>query len=76
MIWIEVLVTIGLVFLLAAFYLEHKKGMNKKHILFNLLNLIGSAILCIYAIYLNSRIFMVLEFVWAIAALYYLIKRK
>jgi multisubunit Na+/H+ antiporter MnhB subunit len=67
--------TVGLIILLIAFVIEHLKKKNSRFY-FNLLNLIGSFILGVYAILTWNIIFIILEFLWALFSLIYLIKRN
>ena len=65
---------LGLVFLLIGFYLEETGKAGKKHVYYNLLNLSGSVLLLLYAWYFKALIFVVLNIIWSIIAVYYLIK--
>ncbi|MBI5553305.1 MAG: hypothetical protein HY917_01040 [Candidatus Diapherotrites archaeon] len=58
----------GLIILLIGFYLEHFRQYARTHFVFNLTNLIGSAILGIYAYEIGSNVFLALEFIWAAIA--------
>jgi lipid-A-disaccharide synthase-like uncharacterized protein len=62
--------TTGLVLLLIAFIINHQK-IKRKEILFNILNFFGSLILTIYAHYIQSNVFMILNGIWAIISAYY-----
>ncbi|MBS3137085.1 hypothetical protein J4232_01505 [Candidatus Woesearchaeota archaeon] len=71
--YIEIFASIGLILLLFAFYHENTGKYDKKHREYNLLNLIGSLILGVYAIVIQSYIFIALEFIWVGISMYYLI---
>ena len=71
--YLEIFASIGLILLLIAFYHENTGKYDKKHREYNLLNLIGSLILGIYAIVIQSYIFITLEFIWVGISMYYLI---
>jgi hypothetical protein len=64
----------GLSVLLIGFIIEHIK-IKKSKFYFNLLNLIGSLILGIYAILIWNIIFIILEFLWAAASVVYLVRK-
>ncbi len=64
---------LGLLLLLAAFVLNARKHTKRRTILFNGLNFLGSMIMGIYAIQKDSTAFILLEFIWAIIALYFLV---
>ena len=66
--------TIGLIILLIAFIIENSK-LKKRKFYFNIMNLVGSTILGVYAILTWNIIFIILEFLWAIASLVYLIRK-
>jgi len=62
----------GMVLLLAAFITNIKKHTKQRAILYNGLNFIGALILCLYAYLINSLVFVGLQLIWAIIALYFL----
>ena len=70
--FIEGFGVLGLVILLLAFVLNAKKHTKRRTILFNGLNFIGSMIMGFYAVMKDSTAFILLEFIWAIIALYFL----
>jgi len=68
---IELMGIAGLIVLLIGFVLNIQKQTKKRKIIYNALNFIGATLLCIYA-YINSiTIFIALEAIWAIIALYF-----
>jgi len=72
--YILLLGAVGLIILLIAFVIEHLHRKQSRF-WFNLLNAIGSLILGIYAIYTNNIIFIILEFLWMIISLFYLVRK-
>ena len=64
---------IGLIFILSAFFLNliHKLGAKSK--IYLLMNIVGSAILSYYALFLNSMPFSILQVIWGMLALIKLI---
>jgi len=64
----------GLAILLAAFFLEQRRKFRRDTLHFNSMNFIGSALLAAYAYYIGSVVFLVLELVWALSALYFIVK--
>ena len=66
--------TLGLIILLVGFVIEHLRK-KKSRFYFNLLNLIGSSILGVYAILTWNIIFIILECLWAAFSLVYLIRK-
>ena len=70
--WVLVLGALGLVVLLIAFVIEHLK---RERFYFDLLNLIGSLILGVYAVLIKNIIFIILEFLWAVFSLFYLLRK-
>lgn len=70
----DVFGSIGLLLLLAAFYLNVTKKVVRNTFTYNGLNLAGALILVYYAFVLDSKIFIVLESIWALISLYFLIR--
>lgn len=64
----------GLLLILTAFILNISKKINTDSKLYNLLNLIGGASLAYYSFTLKSIPFIVLQAIWAVFALYNLIR--
>lgn len=60
--------TTGMVLLLVAFVLNLTGRTEEDTVLYNGLNLVGAALLIVYAYWLASYPFLVLEMVWAAAA--------
>lgn len=65
---------IGLIFILTAFILNILKKTNPDSKLYNVLNLMGGASLTYYSYTLKSIPFIILQSMWAIFALYNLIR--
>lgn len=63
----------GMSLLLIAFVLNLFKKIMQNSIVYNVFNIIGSALLVYYAYILNSIPFIILEAVWALFAFYKLI---
>ena len=64
----------GIALLLLAFVLEHRKGLQRKGLYFNILNFAGSELLALYAFEKSDIVFLVLNAVWAMIAAYFLLK--
>jgi len=60
----------GMSLLLIAFVLNLFKKIMQDSIVYNVFNIIGSALLVYYAYILNSIPFIILEAVWALFAFY------
>ncbi len=60
----------GMSLLLIAFVLNLFKKIMQDSIVYNVFNIIGSALLVYYAYILNSIPFIILETVWALFAFY------
>ena len=67
---------IGVLQILLAYFLNVTKKVNSNSLLFILLNLVGATMACIASILLNYLPFIILEGIWALIALYSLIKYK
>jgi hypothetical protein len=65
---------IGILLILIAFILENTGKGGKDEINYNILNLIGSLFLFLYAYSTNSVIFMVLNLIWVLISIYFIIK--
>ena len=70
---ITIIGTAGLVLLLSAFFFNLLGWLGTETVLYNLLNIAGSALLTFYAIRLDSIPFLVLEVTWGLLALYKLV---
>ena len=64
----------GLLFILTAFVLNISKKINTDSKLYNILNLIGGTSLAYYSFTLKSIPFIILQAIWAVFALYNLIR--
>lgn len=64
---------IGLILLLSAFIINHYKGIPRRTFIFNGMNFIGSGILAIYAYYIGSNVFMILNAIWVVISGYYVL---
>ena len=62
--------TAGMLCLLVAFVLDLFKKLDQDSVRYNLLNVIGAALLTYYAYMLRSVPFAVLEGIWGLFALY------
>ena len=60
---------IGLLMLLVAFALNEFGFLQTKSSFYNIFNAIGAFLLAIYALYIGSMIFLVLEILWGVFAL-------
>ena len=67
---------LGLCLVLSGFLLENLLKVHKSRTLMNLLTMSGSLLLIYYAFTLNSIIFIILNSVWVVFAIYFLVKRK
>jgi len=67
---------IGVLQILLAYFLNVTKKVNSNSLVFILLNFIGATMACIASILLNYLPFIILEGIWALIALYSLIKFK
>jgi hypothetical protein len=70
--WMDLFGSIGLIFLLSAFIINHYKKIPRRTLVFNGLNFFGSGILTIYAYHIGSNVFMALNGIWVIVSGYYL----
>lgn len=62
----------GLILLILAFYLNVSKKIKRFSLEYNGLNLAGAAILTYYAYLIDAPVFIGLEFIWFLVALYFL----
>ncbi len=67
--------SIGLVCLLLAFILNSFKQIGRESYMYNMLNFIGAFLLVYYAFTLNSIVFIILESIWGLVALYMISKK-
>ena len=67
---------IGVFQILLAYVLNIIGKLEKKGLIFILLNLIGASMACLASILMNYLPFIILEGVWAIVSLYSLLKYK
>lgn len=73
--WItNLLGIIGFVILIIALIFNSGRNTKKRIILYYTLQLIGAGLLGAYAYFTNSQIFLVLEIVWVLVAIYFLYK--
>lgn len=68
--------TIGVTLILLAFFLLTVKVLKQDDLSYNLLNLFGGGLACYGSYLIDAPPFVVLEGVWAIVALYAIIKNK
>jgi len=68
----EIVGVLGLVILLSAFIINTWKHTRKKVLLYNSMQFVGAGLLCIYA-YVNSIwLFVALQAIWAVIALFFI----
>lgn len=72
----DILNSIGVVFILAAFLLLTTKRVGPHTFTYNILNLIGSALAATGSFMMNSVPFTVLNVAWVGVAIYALTKKK
>ncbi len=72
----DILNSIGVVFILAAFLLLTAKRVGPHSLLYNVLNLIGSGMAAVGSFMMNSVPFTVLNVAWVGVAIYALTKKK
>lgn len=65
---------IGMLLLLISFVTEVLRLLHRAHVIYLLLNFLGSAAMTYYAFVINSWPFLVLNGVWALFSLYGLIR--
>jgi hypothetical protein len=65
---------IGVILILIAFLVENLFKGQKKKFYYNLLNMFGSIMLFLYAYSTNTTIFMFLNAVWVMIAIYFMIR--
>ncbi len=70
----DVIGIVGLLLLLLGFYLNNfkKKKIVRRTKIYNGLNFIGSLMMAYYAFMVGATVFVVLEVIWALLALYFL----
>lgn len=66
----------GIVLLLTGFYLNYTKRIKRNSRIYDLLNFFGAGFLGVYSISINSIPFIFLQFIWALIALFHLIRRE
>ncbi|MCB0463066.1 MAG: hypothetical protein R2816_02985 [Flavobacteriaceae bacterium] len=67
---------IGVLQILLAYFLNVTKKVSSNSLAFILLNLVGASMACFASVLLNYLPFIILEGIWALIALYSLIKHK
>ncbi len=72
----DVINSVGVSLILAAFFLLTLKKVDAGNVYYNLLNLIGAGLACYGSYLIKSIPFVVLEAIWTLVALYGLIRRK
>ena len=65
---------LGLVVLLIGFVITTHRQTKMGKLTYDALNFVGAIILCIYAIVSGATIFIALEAIWAIIAIYFVYK--
>ena len=66
---------VGLMLVYSAFLVEHFKKYSRNTYIYNGLSLVGSSLLVAYSIYLNSLVFIALNSLFALTALYFIGKK-
>ena len=72
----DVINSVGVSLILAAFFLLTLKKVDAQNVYYNLLNLVGAGLACYGSYLIKSVPFIVLEGIWSLVAFYGLIKRK
>ena len=67
---------VGAMMILVAYGGQQMKWMNPRSMLFNLLNIVGSAMLCYTAFYPFKLGFVVLEGAWVLISVYAMIRNR
>ncbi|GEM_PF-6163543 len=65
----------GFLMLFASFLLNHTKKFKRYTLQYNGLNLIGAGVLAWYSLQINDAVFLIVNSVWAIVALYFVVRR-
>ncbi|MGH7928533.1 MAG: CBU_0592 family membrane protein [Candidatus Binatia bacterium] len=65
---------VGMLALVSAFLLNLTGNLSAASMIYKVLNLVGAAILAWYGVVKETYIFTVLETIWALAALYSMVK--
>jgi len=68
--------SLGVFLILLAYFLNVVGTLSTKHIIFILLNLIGSSMACLASVLLNYWPFIILAGVWAMVSLYALLNYR
>ena len=66
----------GLFLLLLAFFLSSINKLKKNSYAYQLINFFGGIILATYGGLINTPIFMVLNYIWALVAFFSIIKKR
>ncbi|MBU0662272.1 hypothetical protein KKH30_02315 [Candidatus Micrarchaeota archaeon] len=66
---------VGVLFILAAFFLNHFKWFKRFTYSYNFMNFVGAAILFYYAMKLGSPVFMTLNAIWMYVAVFFVGKK-
>lgn len=72
---IEIIGLVGLVLMVSAFYLNNfrKKKIRRKTKTYNAMNFLGAILLTIYSFLNGLHLFTILNLIWAIFALWFLL---
>lgn len=68
----EAIGVLGLVILLTAFLINVKKRTRHRIMLYNTMQFFGAALLCIYAYINGITLFVLLQAIWAVVALFFI----
>ncbi len=67
---------VGAIMILVAYVGQQMKWMDSRSPLYNLLNIVGSAILCYIAFYPFKAGFVVLEGTWVLISIYAMVRNR
>jgi hypothetical protein len=67
---------VGAMLILVAYAGQQMKWMDPRSLLYNLLNIVGSGILCYIAVYPFKRGFVVLEATWVLISIYAIVRNR
>jgi formate hydrogenlyase subunit 3/multisubunit Na+/H+ antiporter MnhD subunit len=75
-IFFETIGVLGLVILLLAFLVNVRRRTRKRVMLYNTMQFFGACLLCIYAYINGIMLFVLLQSVWALIALFFIYEQK
>ena len=71
----EVIGAAGLILLLLAFWLNHKKKFKRYTYAYNGLNLFGALLMAFYSYSIKANVYLALNIIWAFIGLYFIVKK-